>query len=63
MRKKTPRCGRKGVLVVFGLEMVQQVLEQTNLLKVQQENCLHLRNLSQICPCATYSLNKPHQPS
>lgn len=56
------------MLVVFGLEMVQQILEQTNL-KVQQEDFLHLRNLSQIWPCAPYSLssqgllNKPHQPS
>lgn len=58
---------KKGVLIVFGLEMVQQVLQQTNLLKVQGEDCLQPRNLSQICPCDTYSvsfqglLNKPHE--
>lgn len=47
--------------------MMQQVLQQTNLLKVQEEDCLQPRNLSQISPCAPYSvssqglLNKPHQ--
>lgn len=52
---------------MFGLEIMQQVLQQTNLLKVQEEDCLQPRNLSQISPCAPYSvssqglLNKPHQ--
>lgn len=58
MRKKTHNSG---------LEMVHQALQQTNFVKVQEEHCLQPRNLSQICPCATYSgssqglLNKPHQ--